>query len=86
MRVTTVVSRRGKEMAEEVQAQTITADSYAELKAKLDDQTEKGWRAIRVTVRQVGYAIDLELRSPLHFPAKSGRTKSRSNRQKQPRC
>jgi len=38
-------------MAEEVQYQTITADSYAELKTKLDDQAKKGWRPISVTVK-----------------------------------
>jgi hypothetical protein len=71
-------------MAKTTQYQTITADSHRELTTKLDDRAGKGWRAIRVTVRQVGYDVDLELRPPVHFPAKYRRPKSRSNRQKQP--
>jgi hypothetical protein len=38
-------------MVQEVQYQTITADSYAELKTKLDDQVKKNWRPISVTVK-----------------------------------
>ena len=51
-------------MAEEFKYQTITADSYAELKTKLDARIKKGWRPISVTVKPAPertYTVTLQL-------------------------